>query len=103
MIRRPPRSTLFPYTTLFRSQQPAAHWSQRAVDDSEQRRAVGVSPPSGSKRLDQLEIAPRHLVERQHVAAAYDGGGREGRQAPGLQLPGVAQQRARGADGPALG
>src|SRR5690348_17871698 len=24
MIRRPPRSTLFPYTTLFRSEQPAA-------------------------------------------------------------------------------
>src|SRR3712207_7782204 len=24
MIRRPPRSTLFPYTTLFRSQHPAA-------------------------------------------------------------------------------
>src|SRR3712207_8974794 len=24
MIRRPPRSTLFPYTTLFRSQQPLA-------------------------------------------------------------------------------
>src|SRR5260221_8334262 len=24
MIRRPPRSTLFPYTTLFRSHQPAA-------------------------------------------------------------------------------
>src|SRR5438093_12382902 len=23
MIRRPPRSTLFPYTTLFRSEQPA--------------------------------------------------------------------------------
>src|SRR5260370_22221808 len=26
MIRRPPRSTLFPYTTLFRS--PATHWLQ---------------------------------------------------------------------------
>src|SRR6478672_1000022 len=26
MIRRPPRSTLFPYTTLFRS--PARHWPQ---------------------------------------------------------------------------
>src|SRR2546426_5846214 len=26
MIRRPPRSTLFPYTTLFRSPQPS-HWS----------------------------------------------------------------------------
>src|SRR3712207_8578369 len=25
MIRRPPRSTLFPYTTLFRSQLPDAH------------------------------------------------------------------------------
>src|SRR5688572_31349107 len=25
MIRRPPRSTLFPYTTLFRSRQPSLH------------------------------------------------------------------------------
>src|SRR2546430_13184048 len=25
MIRRPPRSTLFPYTTLFRSADPVAH------------------------------------------------------------------------------
>src|SRR5687768_17683873 len=25
MIRRPPRSTLFPYTTLFRSHPPAVH------------------------------------------------------------------------------
>src|SRR2546427_4175286 len=25
MIRRPPRSTLFPYTTLFRSRDPAPH------------------------------------------------------------------------------
>src|SRR3712207_7015445 len=26
MIRRPPRSTLFPYTTLFRSYQPERPW-----------------------------------------------------------------------------
>src|SRR2546430_10298248 len=26
MIRRPPRSTLFPYTTLFRSRQPAGNF-----------------------------------------------------------------------------
>src|SRR2546427_4762193 len=26
MIRRPPRSTLFPYTTLFRSTVPMFHW-----------------------------------------------------------------------------
>src|SRR3712207_7081526 len=31
MIRRPPRSTLFPYTTLFRS--AAAHAAARCVDD----------------------------------------------------------------------
>src|SRR3989454_9298997 len=31
MIRRPPRSTLFPYTTLFRSLLLGVHWSR--VDD----------------------------------------------------------------------
>src|SRR3712207_9077091 len=31
MIRRPPRSTLFPYTTLFRSEQLPAIW-RRLVD-----------------------------------------------------------------------
>src|SRR5256885_8634016 len=30
MIRRPPRSTLFPYTTLFRSHESAAMWYQYA-------------------------------------------------------------------------
>src|SRR3712207_7492890 len=32
MIRRPPRSTLFPYTTLFRSPGPAARRAVRARD-----------------------------------------------------------------------
>src|SRR5258707_1770736 len=31
MIRRPPRSTLFPYTTLFRSQQNAIPWHPRSM------------------------------------------------------------------------
>src|SRR3712207_7384770 len=31
MIRRPPRSTLFPYTTLFRSQQPPRQWQTRCT------------------------------------------------------------------------
>src|SRR5688572_31241706 len=39
MIRRPPRSTLFPYTTLFRSQ--TEHRQQRD-DDVQHRRAVGT-------------------------------------------------------------
>src|SRR3712207_7423333 len=29
MIRRPPRSTLFPYTTLFRSERPGRHHDER--------------------------------------------------------------------------
>src|SRR5438046_6295857 len=31
MIRRPPRSTLFPYTTLFRSRRRAALWAVGAL------------------------------------------------------------------------
>src|SRR3712207_8789632 len=43
MIRRPPRSTLFPYTTLFRSHRDRAaeHEEQRAV------RGGGVAPDGG--------------------------------------------------------
>src|SRR2546429_4411476 len=36
MIRRPPRSTLFPYTTLFRSQ-PEGEAAERCVDSQPQR------------------------------------------------------------------
>src|SRR3989454_4828942 len=43
MIRRPPRSTLFPYTTLFRSRQVAAQQRVRQLE-------VGV---------DQLRLVPR--------------------------------------------
>src|SRR3712207_8774627 len=38
MIRRPPRSTLFPYTTLFRSARVAATWmadGKTSLDDCE--------------------------------------------------------------------
>src|SRR3712207_8053736 len=31
MIRRPPRSTLFPYTTLFRSTDENAHWDREVT------------------------------------------------------------------------
>src|SRR3712207_6974535 len=42
MIRRPPRSTLFPYTTLFRSADPTA---QRSLRDSGSRKAgQGTAP-----------------------------------------------------------
>src|SRR2546421_5409663 len=56
MIRRPPRSTLFPYTTLFRSAHPAtarrrAQGDRRARDRFGPRhggRARGAGPPAPS-------------------------------------------------------
>src|SRR3712207_9206432 len=42
MIRRPPRSTLFPYTTLFRSAQPHAIANyRRGLAEAEKYRAGG--------------------------------------------------------------
>src|SRR5258707_10674890 len=40
MIRRPPRSTLFPYTTLFRSQARHTERVQHRIDDRRGRRLV---------------------------------------------------------------
>src|SRR2546428_6594299 len=37
MIRRPPRSTLFPYTTLFRSNLPPVQWAMQFPDTREPR------------------------------------------------------------------
>src|SRR5256885_5162167 len=40
MIRRPPRSTLFPYTTLFRSLRPQAGERQTRALDAHRRRTT---------------------------------------------------------------
>src|SRR2546422_5170540 len=48
MIRRPPRSTLFPYTTLFRSRHtPAAPWHERSGHDHDQVMATAALPALG--------------------------------------------------------
>src|SRR3712207_8173510 len=64
MIRRPPRSTLFPYTTLFRS--VAALHHRRAAAGPEQRgRAVvgaGQRPDAGEPPAHQP--VPEHGVAR---------------------------------------
>src|SRR5258708_23474698 len=66
MIRRPPRSTLFPYTTLFRSDQAFAHCPKFPTAAS--RRSLGrVSVPDSYGRSEEhtSELqSPDHLVCR---------------------------------------
>src|SRR5438093_8034716 len=57
MLRRPPRSTLFPYTTLFRSQEVAETFVLRQAphgDDPARRTPVG---PVGEARQVQTVVA----------------------------------------------
>src|SRR2546422_7917069 len=71
MIRRPPRSTLFPYTTLFRS----SAMDRVAVDDRrESRMTDGSSTSSGAaQRLGPLADA---LQDATLPACVRDAGGR---------------------------
>src|SRR5258708_28753649 len=67
MIRRPPRSTLFPYTTLFRSR-------RRAVVSAERRRFAPCASMTSPARIDTQRLrseehtselqSPDHLVCR---------------------------------------
>src|SRR2546427_4982012 len=63
MIRRPPRSTLFPYTTLFRSKDPAARFS--ATRDM--LTALEAIPFSEGDRRES-EQALRQLVQGTAIA-----------------------------------
>src|SRR5258708_19732942 len=70
MIRRPPRSTLFPYTTLFRSQQ-----ERKSCDATACHRASSCAPNRSSERRNAQDLSrseehtselqsPDHLVCR---------------------------------------
>src|SRR3989442_15898848 len=59
MIRRPPRSTLFPYTTLFRSAQQAQHHPLGIDDHAGFRTSRTNSRPDPTDSLGQT--AGRHL------------------------------------------
>src|SRR5437588_2387338 len=56
MIRRPPRSTLFPYTTLFRS---ARELAQQVLDVG----LPGTAPARGQVQL-QVDVALGHRGQR---------------------------------------
>src|SRR2546430_16172573 len=96
MIRRPPRSTLFPYTTLFRSPGVVRVYADlmsaaRAQRDFHQRRR----PAEG---LHRTELADRGFAGsgRAHGALASDPriGAQRNVDAPGNERPLAAHQRA---------
>src|SRR5256885_4553038 len=60
MIRRPPRSTLFPYTTLFRSvaRRPAAVHVQR-------------HPPLARRDLHAPDRSEEHRLNSSHLVISY--------------------------------
>src|SRR5260221_12266364 len=73
MIRRPPRSTLFPYTTLFRSLKALG----RIHDDGEARRAIEIAQNCFENiNLDLMYALPRQTPEeaRADVEAALEAG-----------------------------
>src|SRR2546423_11924968 len=62
MIRRPPRSTLFPYTTLFRSQRVIQARAPRHAHRGAPDRLLGTPRPSAADRSEE------HTSELQSLA-----------------------------------
>src|SRR2546422_8970267 len=91
MIRRPPRSTLFPYTTLFRSGQAAVALRGRAGCEGTSVELAGEGAVGLSGR------------EAESGAAAGADGQRRGRDARvrrrGIHRPGIAGRRRVGVAG----
>src|SRR5215510_5261053 len=94
MIRRPPRSTLFPYTTLFRSLRAAADPHHRAHHQG----------PGPQRRRDRKSTR----LNSSHVASSYavfclkkkNGGATQRRDLPALELTPLAGLEPAGVERP---
>src|SRR5437762_8208063 len=68
MIRLPPRSTLFPYTTLFRSHQCSRHVAAGDQSCRRQARARGRSEEHTSELQSPMYLVCRLLLEKKKTA-----------------------------------
>src|SRR5258708_6701690 len=118
MIRRPPRSTLFPYTTLFRSLVEGAGELGVAVPDEEAEGAdpvcevheqvAGLLGGPGAVRVrgyaEDVHAPGRHLHHEQHVQAVEEDRAHvkviPGQQAVSLGAAGTPARRCPGSAGP---
>src|SRR3712207_5528270 len=90
MIRRPPRSTLFPFTTLFRSRGRAARDGARALPRAvpvPRRRRPAVLPALPAQRRH----VPRGALQHRQLRAAHPHGRRPG--GPGPRRPHLGRRR----------
>src|SRR2546425_12423839 len=100
MIRRPPRSTLFPYTTLFRS--PVVFWRRSSPHAADSRVRVHSSRRSPAQRRAALPGAVfgrgRNTAARRsgHRSRAAAGGSQGGARGGARHWPG--EHRCRGHD-----
>src|SRR6266567_1578770 len=97
MIRRPPRSTLFPYTTLFRSSSWAIRIPMLTSALVERLQAIAAAGPRRQLLHFQLGGAQQALAAGREPLAALEQGQRfVQRQIAGLQLAhGLVQLRQR--------
>src|SRR3712207_7615409 len=74
MIRRPPRSTLFPYTTLFRSFNPeaaaASQWTAAELGAEARSFLEGLEPHGGADGVELLDRKSTRL-NSSHANISY--------------------------------
>src|SRR5258708_6635818 len=68
MIRRPPRSTLFPYTTLFRSQENYAQYEQTVLRALEETENALISYHANQEKLIKLNDQARESKRAADIA-----------------------------------
>src|SRR3712207_6968561 len=61
MIRRPPRSTLFPYTTLFRSKSSSQGWGKRGSGRGAENHGRAGAGAAGGARVQRHQWPDRGL------------------------------------------
>src|SRR5687768_17995401 len=102
MIRRPPRSTLFPYTTLFRSPSPQPVGGRRRRQLDQDRRDEGRSEEHTSELQSRLQLVCRLLLEKKKKTPTHGKGyefihGTKGGPVPMVYLSAVAEGVKQGA------